>query len=372
MFISLYQRFLQLIDLLDNKVLAKRIPVLEGKGPYHPPWTWRTSIAKVREWRELSTEDQEAAKVEWNNMGIPGKDALIRKVRLRNQPKTLWLIARGTKSTGHTSSSVPSKALVAARAEYDKFYLDHAAAREAEGGSAIDDEDGEVDEELAAAEQKLAQVELQEKAAWNEMFKDLVAFHEANQHVRVPSIKIKKDETDPDKLKAYRLSAWSMRNRAMYKNFRDPPEDASGRLKPISIGQITPHRIDALERLGFVWDNKSEAWYKMYEELKQYRADNGHLRVSLSTNPGLYRWADRQKLQYVLLKRGEPSHLNPERLELLESIGFQWWQTSPQNSQLKKRDDVTSDFEVYYQQLMAFKQKHGHTRVVSFASLQIY
>ena len=194
------------------------------------------------------------------------------------------------------------------------------------------------------------------------MYHKLEAYYEKNGHARVPSIKVKPGETDPEILELYKLSAWVMRNRAMYKNFRDPPEDKNGHLKAITIGKITPLRIHALEKLGFIWDTKDEKWHAMFDELRKFHDEHGHMRISLTSNAPLYRWADRQKLQYVLMKRGEPSHLTKERYEMLESIGFTWWNTSPQASQLRKQD-IANDFETYYQQLVDFRNKHGHTRV---------
>ena len=46
---------------------------------------------------------------------------------------------------------------------------------------------------------------------------------------------------------------------------------------------------------------------------------------------------------------------------MLESIGFSWW-SNANNSTPKKQGD-SQDFEMYFQQLLDFKRKHGHTRV---------
>jgi len=382
-----------LIDVLDTKAISKKIPLKEGKGSLFPPWTWRTSVEKAREWRDLSLPEQQAQKDEWVAMGMAAQDAFIREVRLNNQSKTLWLLARGGagggKPHGNSAGGSPSERLDKARKDYEKTYSERSkvvreteearaaltaaqAQFEAASGATVEvkttgEGGGDVksstrDSVLAEAERALIEVELQESSPWNEMYHKLEAFQEKNGHVRVPSIKVKAGQSDPETQELYKLSAWVMRNRAMYKNFRDPPEDRNGNLKPVTIGQITPLRIDALEKYGFIWDTKEEKWREMFEEMRKFRDENGHMRVSLSANASLYRWADRQKLQYVLMKRGEPSHLSKERYEMLESIGFTWWNTSPQASQLKKQD-LANDFDTYYQQLIDFKKKYGHTRV---------
>lgn len=319
-------------------------------------------------------------------MTMAAKDAFIKEVRLNNQSKTLWLLARSSAGSGiskpqcNSDGSAP-ETIEQAREDYERIYSERtdatrdteearaalAAAQEryeAASGTAVRVTTGDEgkDSILAKAESVLIEAELQEPAAWNEMYHKLEAYHEKNGHSRVPSMKVKPGETDPEVLELYKLSAWVMRNRAMYKNFRDPAEDKGGRLKAVTIGQITPLRIHALEKLGFIWDTKEEKWHAMFDELQKFYNENGHMRISLSSDASLYRWADRQKLQYVLMKRGEPSHLTKDRYEMLESIGFTWWNTSPQASQLKKQD-IANDFETYYQQLVDFKNKHGHTRV---------
>jgi hypothetical protein len=116
-----------------------------------------------------------------------------------------------------------------------------------------------------------------------------------------------------------------------------------------------------LEKLGFVWDTKEENWRKFFDELKTFKETTGHMKVTLSNNAPLYRWCDRQKLQFVLLQKGEPSTLTPERRQLLESINFSWWNSA--NSPIPKNQDDSQDFDAFFQQLLDFKKKNGHTRV---------
>ena len=108
---------IQLIDILDAKAIAKKIPVVEGKGPYFPPWTWRTSLQKVREWRELTAEQQIQEKSAWSAMGMAKQDIFIRDVRIKNQAKTFWLLAQN----GGTSAQPPST-LHKAREDFIQVY----------------------------------------------------------------------------------------------------------------------------------------------------------------------------------------------------------------------------------------------------------
>jgi len=47
--------------------------------------------------------------------------------------------------------------------------------------------------------------------------------------------------------------------------------------KPI-VGRLTNDRIQRLEALGFVWGLRDD-WQRHYEELKQFKAENGHCNV---------------------------------------------------------------------------------------------
>ena len=383
-----------MIDILDSKAISKKIALVEGKGPYFPPWTWRTSLQKVREWRELTTEQQMKEKKDWADMGMADQDRFVRDVRVKNQARTFWLMARN----GSTTSAAAADEIYKAREEYIQIYdqkakalRDASDAKEAllsnqakyeasvagsddaaASSAAARESLARINEEIARlptpqtlgiadAEEAYVKAELKDTSAWNRNYEKLVEYKRQHGTTCIPSIKIRPSENNPEILEQYKLSSWVMRNRAQYKGFRDPPEARNGSLKAVTIGHITPLRIHALESLGFVWDTKEENWRKMFDELKTFKDTHGHMKVSLATKPSLYRWCDRQKLQYALLKRGEPSNLNQERYQLLESIGFKWW-SNANSSTLKKQDD-SQDFEAYFQQLLDFKRKHGHTRV---------
>jgi len=383
--------FHQLIDILDSKAISKKIPVVEGKGPYFPPWTWRTSVQKVREWRELTAEQQIKEKSDWAAMGMAEQDRFVRDIRLNNQSRTFWLVARAgggsfaqpnpdtytaredyikiyeQKAKAIRDANDAKEALLSAQAKYGTSVADDAASRAAatESLARINEEIARLPTPqasgMAEAEQAFVDAELRDGSTWNRSYHRLVQYKEQHGTTCIPSMKVKTSESNPEILEMYKLSSWVMRNRAQYKGFRDPPEARDGSLKPVTIGHITPLRIHALEELGFVWDTKEENWRKLFDELKAFKETHGHLRVSLSTHPALYRWCDRQKLQYVLLKRGEPSNLNQERYQMLEGIGFTWWNNA--NSSTLKNQDESRDFETFFQQLLDFKKKHGHTRV---------
>ena len=69
-----------------------------------------------------------------------------------------------------------------------------------------------------------------------------------------------------------------------------------------------------------------DAWYKKYEELRQYKDSEGHCNVpyKYSDNKSLARWVSHQRTQYKCMRQGKPSSMTEQRIQHLESIGFQW------------------------------------------------
>ena len=141
-----------------------------------------------------------------------------------------------------------------------------------------------------------------------------------------------------------------------------------------------------------------------------YKKEHGNLRINFNTHRPLYRWADRQKLQYVILKKGEPSlltsgrfdvlvyysdfnlilrlsnysliishtscfflitpntalHLLPswnvqERVRLLQSVDFPWWKENENAAPTFDRSDEW--WSRQYEELRLFHSKYGHVRI---------
>lgn len=76
-----------------------------------------------------------------------------------------------------------------------------------------------------------------------------------------------------------------------------------------------------LEQLGFEWTirrRKILPWKTMYDRLIEFQQDYGHTRVPV-------KWHEDQKLgKWVSRMRQEREKLDPERVLLLEAIGFEW------------------------------------------------
>mmetsp|Transcript_9288 Transcript_9288/g.16170 ORF Transcript_9288/g.16170 Transcript_9288/m.16170 type:complete len:376 (+) Transcript_9288:71-1198(+) len=63
---------------------------------------------------------------------------------------------------------------------------------------------------------------------------------------------------------------------------------------------LTPHRIEALESLGFMWENNPRAfqhgtWEQKYSELAKFHSEHGHCEIRKEANTVLYRWCNLQR-----------------------------------------------------------------------------
>ena len=93
------------------------------------------------------------------------------------------------------------------------------------------------------------------------------------------------------------LGNWVMHQRTQYRYTKEGKKTI-----------ITEERIQLLDDLGFMVSKVNDiAWFKKYEELKQFKCDEGHCNVpfGFSKNPGLGIWVNRQRTQYKSMKEGK-------------------------------------------------------------------
>ena len=112
---------------------------------------------------------------------------------------------------------------------------------------------------------------------------------------------------------------------------------------------MTDERIQELESIGFDWETSQTDWIVRFEQLREYKAEFGNIRVpcKYSANPKLGTWVMTQRRNYKLQQEGKTSTMPAERIRALESIGFDW-------------ETSKTDWSVRFQQLCEFKTKFGH------------
>ena len=121
--------------------------------------------------------------------------------------------------------------------------------------------------------------------------------------------------------------------------------------------KLSSERIGALERIGFEWTRPKgwpaddAQWWKRFAELEEYKQEHGDCNVpyKYKANPQLGNWVFTQRQSY------KKNVLSSERVEALESIGFEW--TRPQGN---------SDDEQWWKrlrELKEYKKMHGDCNV---------
>lgn len=175
---------------------------------------------------------------------------------------------------------------------------------------------------------------------WEDKFKELVAFKKANGHMKIPQ--------------GTSLGNWIANQKSNYTNFKDGKKTS-----------MTPERIAALESIGFEWKSQkgsrgSMNWDDKYKELVEFQKTNGHLKVPQGTS--LSNWISNQRSQYKSFKENKYSPMTNERIASLEAVkSFEWG---------GNRKKSNSNWEEKFQELVEFKEKHGHAIVPqSYGSL---
>ena len=117
-------------------------------------------------------------------------------------------------------------------------------------------------------------------------------------------------------------------------------------------GLLSPDRVDMLNRLDFVWDVHSWQWNQTYHELLQYKDEHGDTNVPLSYG-GLGLWVSNQRAHYSSFQRGKKSGITPERIDMLERIGFQFKHGA------KIRSDADERWQMRLDELKQYAAEHG-------------
>ena len=108
-------------------------------------------------------------------------------------------------------------------------------------------------------------------------------------------------------------------------------------------GKLSDERIARLDVIGFAWDPLEQEWLGRFEELTNYKAENGDCNVPQSQGP-LGAWVDKQRVKY---KTGK---LSQERADLLDCIGFSW-------------EPIDEAWTARFDELVDFKNENGDCNV---------
>lgn len=166
---------------------------------------------------------------------------------------------------------------------------------------------------------------------WLSRYEDLEQYKEIYGHCNVPS------RHGP-------LGRWVEDQRKNYRSFKE------GKSSP-----MTDDRIRLLQAIGFLWTtaNYNEVWDTRFQELNEFKAKRGHCNARPYDDGQLGHWVHNQRRLYRLLKRGDTNSLTDDRIQKLESIGFQW-------TVAKGKADM---WDIKLEELKNFKQENGDCHV---------
>ena len=122
---------------------------------------------------------------------------------------------------------------------------------------------------------------------------------------------------------------------------------------------MTQERIDQLNSVGFDWGTTIIGWDGHFEKLVQFKESHGHCRVPRNhsvDNVNLGIWVNTQRSNYQKYLAGKNSPMTQERIDQLNSVGFDWGTT-------------VIGWEGHFQKLVQFKEVHGHCQVPRYHSV---
>lgn len=153
---------------------------------------------------------------------------------------------------------------------------------------------------------------------WSEKFEDLCEFRKYYGHCHVPHTYVRNAP----------LAQWVKRQRYQYKLKVEEKRST-----------LSDERVRLLNKIGFIWNSHDAVWEERWNELLQYKRNQGHCIVpsNYAQNPQLAVWVKRQRRQYKFYKEKTATSMTPERIAKLEKIGFAW------DCRKNKDDEETGD-----------------------------
>jgi len=88
---------------------------------------------------------------------------------------------------------------------------------------------------------------------------------------------------------------------------------------------LSDEREQILTNAGFIWDSHRAQWHERYQSLEIFHMTNGHCNVpSNYHDSSLSNWVKNQRKQYKLYRSGKLTAMDEERIDLLNSLSFNW------------------------------------------------
>ena len=173
---------------------------------------------------------------------------------------------------------------------------------------------------------------------WNAMFAELEQYKRDNGNCNV--------STTPPHTE---LIKWVIGQRREYKKLKENKESL-----------LTASRLMRLNDIGFQFRQRADytTWSDRMNQLREYKNRHGHLKIPVS-DPDLGWFVSSQREEYRKRCDGKPSSLTDERYNDLNNLGFIFVGGKRKGAIKAPR----KTWEERYQELVTFKNTHGHACV---------
>jgi hypothetical protein len=181
----------------------------------------------------------------------------------------------------------------------------------------------------------------QNNKRWEEMFASLQKYKQEHG-----TLDVKKD---PENIGLYN---WVQAQRLEYKKLADENDS-----------KLSAKKIQRLLDLGFSFSKRSKymKWNDRIEQLKEYKIKHGHLKIPIN-DPELGDFAARQRTEYAKYIEGrKDTVMTAAKEKQLRDLGFVFLNGKRISDEKRSRPKRT--WEERFQELLEFKERHGHTIV---------
>ena len=130
--------------------------------------------------------------------------------------------------------------------------------------------------------------------------------------------------------------------------------------KPGKRAVLDAAKMQRLTEIGFQFRPRGSyiPWDDHMEKLRKFREENGHCRVPVN-DPVLGNFVKLARREYKIKQQGNKSSMTLDRERELRELGFVFeGGKTPQ-----RREGANKSWEERFEELLAFKEEHGHTVV---------
>ena len=185
---------------------------------------------------------------------------------------------------------------------------------------------------------------LQYAARWNEMYAQLCAYKEAHGDCLVPT----------EKSEYSKLATWIYQQQKEYRKFKEGKGTSS---------KLTADHVVKLNDIGFAFERREKflSWEERLEQLRQFKAQHGHLKVP-TQHPELGQFTSKMRRECREFTDGKPdmkisADTMRKRIADLTELGFVFQAGKRLNLPPKH---LQKTWDQRFEELLEYKEVHGH------------